>query len=574
LTPINWKRWELFQRTIEACLLEGYSRVGVVGVGKGSALEEAEGRLVGSGQLVISPKTRGYLSKWVGIQEKRAKRGQDHRCPNWALSRTVAAARIAPASRVVERYILTSAQNDTPVHNPFLTNLKGLAAYYGARLHVGRFTYQTSLAADRVRSGSKTTKQVREHTWAPELNGILTSERIGLGNLLFCAEMNTLPTAARPLSGLHTYGQGRTAIFPHAKVALETVPVGGDCLPPCVLTTGACTIPSYTDTKAGHKGIFHHILGAVVVETDTSGRTFFRHVIGRSDGSFQDLDLFVDNGNVTAGHRVEAITHGDLQLPYLDPGVARATWGIDAETLNQIECDDVMVDALRPRFAFFHDSLDCKPISHHDEHKPRERFRLFVQGKHRISDHVAHGAKFFRVIAKDWQKSIIIESNHDRWIERWLDRCDHRKDRDNALAFLHWERARMEAERIGDSDFNVFRFALTDASNGHLPAEVVPEGGSYVICQSSGGIECGAHGHLGPNGGPSSPNALARVSGKCNVGDKHSPGIYDGLYVAGTSSLLRLGFNKGPSSWRHANIVTYETGKRALVFIEDGRWRA
>ena len=572
-TPIDWARWDLYKREIEACLRENYAPPRVAG-GKGSALEEAARRLVKSGKVVLGKKTRGFLNQWASAQARRAKRGLEHRTPDWSLYRRVAAARIAPSSRVVERHILTAAQNDVAVHGPFLTNLWALAAYYGARLHVGRFTYQVAYVAERARRRGEATR-VRDPVWAPELKGLLTSERVGLGDLLFCAEMNTLPTAVRPLSGLHTYGQGRTAIFPHAKVALETVPTGGDATPPCVLTTGCCTIPSYSDTKAGHKGEFHHILGAVVVEVDADGRTFFRHVIGRPDGAFQDLDLLARDGKITAGNRVEAITYGDLQLPFLDDGVARATWGIAADTLAPAaEADDPMIDALKPRFGFYNDTVDFKSISHHDEKKPRERFRTYLNGGHLVEGDIARAARFLVVAGRDWQKAVVVESNHDRWLERWLDRCDHRADRDNALAFLRWERARMEAEARGETDFNVFRHALAEAIGGLSPAEFVPEGGSFVICQATGGIECGAHGHLGPNGASATPNALARVSGKANIGDKHAPAIVDGLYVAGTSSKLRLGYNLGPSSWRHAHIIVYPTGKRTLVFIDGGRWRA
>jgi len=572
-TPIDWKRWNLYQRTIEACLREGFDPPNQSG-GKGSAVEEAQRRLVASGHLVLGKETRSVLRQWTVVQERRVKRGLEHRLPNWKLRQNASAVRIEPTSRVVERYILTSAQNDTPVHGPFLTNLKALAGYYGARMHVGRFTYQTAMAAGRARKKTKEAER-RERAWAPALAGELTSERIGLGGLIFAAEMNTLPTAARPLSSLHTYGQGKTCIFPHAKVALETVPIGGDGLPPVVLTTGCCTVPSYTDTKAGHKAQFHHILGAVVVEIDSEKRTFFRHVIGKIDGAFQDLDLVVSGGHVSAGNRVEAITYGDLQLPFLDPGVAEATWGVDADTLEPMkEPGDVMIDALRPRFGFYHDAVDFKSISHHDEKRPRERFRTYLEGGHLVEGDLMRAARFFGSASREWQKAVIIESNHGRWLERWLDRCDHRNDRANALAFLRWERARYEAEAAGDPDFNVFKYALTEACDGDLPAEFVPDGGSYVICQSTGGIECGAHGDLGPNGSPGTTTALAKVSGKANVGDGHSPTITDGLYRAGTSSKLRLGFNKGPSSWRHAHVLTYPTGKRALILIEDNRWRA
>ena len=98
---------------------------------------------------------------------------------------------------------------------------------------------------------------------------------------------------------------------------------------------------------------------------------------------------------------------------------------------------------------------------------------------------------------------------------------------------------------------------------------------SYVICpEKSGGIECAIHGHNGPDGARGSANSFARLGRKANIGHFHSAGIIDGVYVAGTSSQFNLGYNKGPSSWSHSHVVTYLNGKRAIVTMWDGKWRA
>jgi hypothetical protein len=68
--------------------------------------------------------------------------------------------------------------------------------------------------------------------------------------------MNTLPTAVRPLSGLTSYTRGRWGVFPHAKVALETVPAMPGQEPPIIMTTGCCTVENYIPKKAGVKGGF------------------------------------------------------------------------------------------------------------------------------------------------------------------------------------------------------------------------------------------------------------------------------------------------------------------------------
>jgi hypothetical protein len=37
---------------------------------------------------------------------------------------------------------------------------------------------------------------------------------------------------------------------------------------------------------------------------------------------------------------------------------------------------------------------------------------------------------------------------------------------------------------------------------------------------------------------------------------------------------LRWDYTKGPSNWTHSHIVTYTNGKRTIVTIYNGKWRA
>ena len=82
------------------------------------------------------------------------------------------------------------------------------------------------------------------------------------------------------------------------------------------------------------------------------------------------------------------------------------------------------------------------------------------------------------------------------------------------------------------------------------------------------------HGDEGPNGTKGTPEGLKRVGRRSNIADKHSPGIYEGLYIAGILGDLDQGYNTGPSSWSHANIITYPNGKRCISTIWNGSWRA
>ena len=58
-----------------------------------------------------------------------------------------------------------------------------------------------------------------------------------------------------------------------------------------MLTTGACTVKNYTDSKSGKKGEFHHTLGFVIVEIKDDETFFIRQVHG-NPSIFFDLLLY------------------------------------------------------------------------------------------------------------------------------------------------------------------------------------------------------------------------------------------------------------------------------------------
>ena len=94
------------------------------------------------------------------------------------------------------------------------------------------------------------------------------------------------------------------------------------------------------------------------------------------------------------------------------------------------------------------------------------------------------------------------------------------------------------------------------------------------------GIQHSCHGDLGPNGAKAGPDNLEATYGHATIGHVHSPYTLRGVMAVGTSSLLRMGYNDGPSGWLHSSIVTYASqaknhvGLRQRITLIDGRFRA
>ena len=232
-------RSQRIKDAIERALRAGFAPYREAG-GRGSSLSEAVRALREAGHA----ENRNSVGGFIRTQEGRKARGDDHFLPDWSLYAPAGVAAGDLRSGEVRRWIVTSAQDDTDVHPRFWSNLRAYATSLGAELLVGGFTYQTIRHSDRL---------TLTGTFREEVRPFLRFDPMDLGPVLFCAEMNTLPTAARPLSGLLSYSRGRDAIFPHAKLAYQTAPAPRGEHVPSLMTTGACTVPNYVDKKAGKK---------------------------------------------------------------------------------------------------------------------------------------------------------------------------------------------------------------------------------------------------------------------------------------------------------------------------------
>jgi hypothetical protein len=483
----------------------------------------------------------------------------------------------APLGDRPRYFIFTAAQDSSSVHEDFWQALNVYAKYLeNCEIIISGFTYSKTLFEDHdTRSPA-----VGFH---PEIDDYITHDPIHIGDgLVFCGEMNTLPTAVKPLSGFETYTRDRWGIFPHPKVQLVSVPTMKDDRAKQIMTTGAITLPNYIRKKAGIKGAFHHVCGAVLVELAPTGEFWCRHLLASSleDGTFYDLDLKVTRDGVEEGVRVEALTYGDIHHEKLDPTVAMATWGYDVASSSRIgeyvpegfNTDALMplAEFLQPNFEFFHDLSDFSPRNHHNIKDHHFRFVTHQHATGNVEKALIGCANFLSEVERDDCQQIVVESNHDQALVKWLKTADYRDDPENAQFFLTTQANYYGYLAAGNTSPPIFEHVLRDLGCP-VDAEFVSEDNSFVIC---GDIECGMHGHLGANGARATPGQFSKMGRKSNTGHTHSPAILDGAYVAGVSGKMDMGYNKGLSSWAHAHIVTYANGKRAILTMMGGRFFA
>lgn len=470
------------------------------------------------------------------------------------------ARQVNPEPNAVRYFIVTSAQDDTEADLPFLLNLEAYAKFRDAEIIVSGFTYNKRLFEEN--------RKDEEHNenihYDPAIAGYLVHNRILVGQgLMICNEMNTLPTAVTPLSGFETYTGDRWGIFPHPKIHLKSIPTAKNDFTKIIMTTGAITKPNYVQKKAGIKAEFFHELGAVVVALLPNGKFFARHLIPDDTGTFYDLKYRVQDGAVQYGDWVEAVNWGDIHIEKEEPEITKYLFDTDHEGDRL-----AMVDYLRPKYQFMHDTTDFTYRNHHNTSDPHFMYRMFVAGTESVRMSVRKSYEFLLRAYRPFAETIVVESNHDLALLKWLKTADYRQDPVNAEYFLQLQTQVYRSIRER-TDFQVFRWALE--MEGPLPGTTfLREDDSFVIV---GDIECAMHGHNGANGAKPTPKQFTRMGKKSNTGHTHSANVEDGCYTAGVSGSLDMGYNKGLSSWSHSHIVTLINGKRTIVTqLPDGHY--
>ena len=87
------------------------------------------------------------------------------------------------------------------------------------------------------------------------------------------------------------------------------------------------------------------------------------------------------------------------------------------------------------------------------------------------------------------------------------------------------------------------------------------------------GVECGSHGDLGSNGrrNPGS-KGMYKAYGKAMYGHCHHSEIWHDAMSVGTSTYMKLGYNRGASSWDNGQGILYKNGTRQLILVINGEW--
>lgn len=471
-----------------------------------------------------------------------------------------AIAKMTPVKKTGKRYVITSAQNATPVHTGFLSSIKKYCEYNNAELMVIPYRYKNPTSVWSQNNQN-------DDWWSPAISENLVDGDFNLCENLLLSKIKIQPSASDPLSGLEAYSGTSSMVVGHPKVHLKSVATM-DGKPKLLLSTGTITQPNYTDSKAGWKGDFHHSIAAVVVEIDDNETFHVRHIhASGANGNFYDLDKYYTSTTVTTNNRVAALITGDTHVEFIDEIVENVTY----------HNTDSIAAVLKPEVMVFHDLCDFYSRNHH--HTDND---LLAVGKHRygrnnVQDELQGVADFLDRVSRKDAKNIVVKSNHDEAFDRWLREADAKGDYENAQFYYYMKYHQMKHLAMTDTGFksiDPLEFWCKFPENGiglrNLKDTVFLQRDESFKIKN---IELSFHGDVGLNGSRGNIKSFSKLSNKMVVGHSHSCAIYDGCYMVGLSAMKNLEYKRGPSSWMHTHCVIYPDGKRTLLNIINGRWK-
>lgn len=360
-----------------------------------------------------------------------------------------------------------------------------------------------------------------------------------------------------PVTGLSELSQKEgSCIFASPKQALEYDAVSSNRLPHARMTTGAITLSNYksskgTSLRTAYIADFQHIIGGIIVEIKNNDIFHFTQVQAAKDGSFCHFGWEYNN---KGKKRVKtSFVMGDLHAGDHNEKALTA-W---KEIINETQSYQVVL----------HDTFQGTSITHHTEHDAIIRAELAMNGLNSLEKEliITRDTVDGILALKSIKKGIIVKSNHDDFIDRYLKRCGFANDPINFKIGCQ-----LAAEVVNtNKDFLEEGLKLVGPGKHHNKLKFLGVNEDYMI----GDNHVGAHGDRGSNGSRGSLRSLAKSFSKGVFAHSHTAGIYKNARQIGTTSNLRQGFNKGPSSWIHCSALVYDNGQVQLINAIDGEYR-
>lgn len=440
-----------------------------------------------------------------------------------------------------KRFVITTAVTGGVVHKGFLKSIDTYCKANNAELLI-------LLSTDPASKNKKIIDPILQ-----DRNIVVTD--VALNNSLFLSTIKLSAKQIDPITGLSRIGQRNGSfIYASPKQRLKTVANSNTKTPHALMTTGALTKSNYQTSRymserTGTIAENDHIMGAIIVEIENNNTFHFRQIQANKSGHFADLGKLYTDTEINK-FTPAVFSLGDWHSGETDP-TAKKAW---FEIIETMKIPKVII----------HDGFNGKSINHHEQKNKILRAQLAMSNKLSLESELREYAKDLNELTEKCQV-VISRSNHDDFLDYYIREGKYVDDPQNYLFASKLATVMIEGK-------NPLRYAIEELIGLKHPEKIkwLEMDEDYKIA----GIEYGAHGHKGANGSKGSLKSMEQAYGSSVSGHTHVPEILRQCWSNGTSSLLKLGYNSGPSGWVHSSTLGYENGMRQLINVIKGKWKA
>lgn len=433
---------------------------------------------------------------------------------------------------IIERgtYIVFSVQNNASLNPAAMATAKMLARHLDAELLPVSCFYKVTI----------------EHDNASDLVIPCQPAPVWVGSDILVLAGDVLPTAKKPINHAKlASGDRQLTIIPHVKQQAESLPRMKGKPERWAVSTGTLCQPRYRAGRAGSEGSADHCLGFTVVH---------------DDGRFDQVALDVHGQGFYRGLPIN-------EFGFADPvGDAVLVMGdIHAEKLDEQVFTDAIELArdVHAQTVVLEDLLDFTSRNHHN--RGSGLFLASQMNRTVTDDLISAGDVLSCILGSTDADIVVVNSNHDRALDRWLEESDPRQDPVNLPLWCSLQSPRYESALKGNKDDLIPLERALKLVCKHLDFNRITfldRDESFMVH----GVEMGHHGDIGTNGARGGYAAYERLGGCYVIGHTHS-GYKNGKHVAvvGVTGSMDMGYNNGASSWSHSHVVVTSDGVPQII---------
>ena len=441
----------------------------------------------------------------------------------------------------MQKYVITSyvPSIEGKINEPFLSSLKNYCKVNEAEL----FVYRTKAIwlGDEEDTKYSDTKPIKF-----------------INSNLYVSDLLLSPTTQDPLAGIDgLVSKNGNLIIPFSNQRFKVIArsIKKYEHPRAVWCTGTISKPLYPTTKVGYRAKSNHLCGALVVEVKDNKYFNIRQLQANIDGTFYDgKKLYTPKRVIDSS--IAGLVMGDIHPFFLDSFAFN-------ETLK-------LIKELQPEELIYHDLFDSTSISHH----LKEKFVTKAIVAKEIPSLEHEGLLTASILRKlieassKLTKHIIVKSNHDEHLDRYLDEFRFKEDYTNLILALDLCK-QMVLFKQNKTNVGPLQKLLSEHITDFSNVTFLRRNNVHNIA----GIECSNHGDIGNNGARGSIKSQGLIlGGKVVTGHSHSPEITSsGNFSVGTLTKLQMPYTdaSGGSTWMHSNVIIYPSGTMTHIHMVE-----